>query len=98
MSGAPGFFPSFRAFEVTGEIIEILKGIFDFDLAFIAFADDLFEFLFKILADDENDPVKAGTQGIKYRLIHHGFAGRAHRIELFQTSVTASHSGGEDQK
>ena len=65
--------------------------------ALILLTNALTECLGKVLANDEYHPAKACPNGIEHGIIEDGFPVWPHRVHLFQTAVTAAHSGCEDE-
>ena len=55
------------------------------------------EVLLEILTDNENDLTKSATDSIEDRIVHDGFAVRTQSVELFQTTVTAAHTGCQNK-
>lgn len=53
------------------------------------------EILLEILSDNENHLPESGADGIINGLVHDGLSVGTETVELFQTTVTASHSAGE---
>ncbi|MPM74990.1 hypothetical protein SDC9_121980 [bioreactor metagenome] len=59
----------------------------------LIFTDDLFpEIIFKRLPDHKNQLSEAGIHCVINRIVHNGLAVGAQSVELFQPSVTTSHS------
>ena len=98
MGGAPRFFAAFGHGESGGQVAEFLKDIVDLNFIGKPRADSLLEGLCEILADDEDHAAEARADGIEDRIVEHGFTMRAHRVHLFEATVAAAHSGGEDEE
>lgn len=97
LGGAPGFDAAFWDGEAVGEVVEALEGVVDGDFLVEFAADFGFEFVFKIAADDEDDFVEAGAEGVEDGVVEDGFAMWTHGVELFEAAVTAAHAGCEDK-
>ena len=98
LAGAPRLRASLRDPETGRQVVHVLKRVSDFDPVRVTAADRGAERLFDILADDEDHPVKTGAHRIEHGVIHDGFAGRTDFVKLFETAVTAAHSGRQHEK
>ena len=91
--GAPG-----RHAESRGNLVQFLKDVVHRNALFKTRAHYLLERLLDILADDKNQLPKPGAHGVKDRVVDDGFAARANRLNLLQTTVTAAHTGSQNKK
>ena len=98
VGGSPGFLASLGNGVARGKVVEFLVSVGDFDLTGELGPDGGLEGFGEVLADDENDLGESGADGVKNRVVQNGFAIGAHRVHLFQTTVTAAHTGGENNE
>ena len=88
----------FRSPERSGELVQFLESVFHLDFIFPFRADVLAERLFDVVTDHENDFAESAFERIVNGIVQNDFAGRTDRINLLESAVTASHSGGEHQQ
>ena len=50
------------------------------------------------MLDDKDDGLEPGAAGIVQAVVEDGLAGRADRVDLFESAVTAAHTGGHDNE
>ena len=95
MVRTPRFLAAFGADKAFGQFVNRLEDQFARDVTLI-FRDNLLtEILFKILADYEDQFAESGLDGIVDGVVHDGFTMRSQTVKLFQTSVTAAHTGSK---
>ncbi len=84
-----------RAGVAFGKLVESLENDFCGHYAFI-FAEYFFaEILLKIFADNEYYFSESGLNGIVYGVVHYCLAVGAEAVELFESAVTAAHTGSQ---
>lgn len=98
MGGAPGFGAVVGRAVGRGKVVEGLESVGDVDFSVEALADTLFEFWFEVFADEEDDAVKSGADGIEDGVIEEGFAGGADGFHLFEATESAAHAGGHNKE
>jgi len=82
-----------RAGESFGQVVQCLEYQFAWDVTFIFGDDFVAKILFEIFADNKNKFTKSGVNGIIDRIIHNSFAVRTQSVQLFEATITATHSG-----
>ena len=66
-------------------------------MALVLREDFLAELILEILADNENDLTKTSLNSIVDTVVHNSLTIRAQTIELFQTTITATHTSSQKQ-
>ena len=98
MGGAPGFFAPGGHGVGGGQVVEGLEGVTDIELALVFAADRVAERVLHVAADHEDHAVEAGAAGVEDRVIDHPFPAGADGVDLFQATIAAAHTGGEDHE
>ena len=98
VAGSPGFHPSLRNLIAFRNIVEILEHIGNFHDLADSVADSLPEIFFIFFFDDKYNLLKSGLFRVIQGKIHNDMSLRIHRIDLFESAVTASHSGSHDDQ
>ena len=93
---SPRFFSRRWADEAFWKFMHILEGIANLHFLLNPWTDSAFEFCFKVFSDYENDLFKSSFFRIKNGVFHQGMLPCSKGIKLFQASIAASHSCGED--
>ena len=93
---APRFYASFRTGEAFGQCIKTLEAEFERHMSLIFLKHFGTEIHLEILSDDEDDFAKACLYRIINGIVHYRFAVRTKSVELFQTTVTAAHTGCQE--
>ena len=93
--------PGFRALGVIRaafrHFVHRLEAELALYLTLIFAQHDAAEIIFKILTDHKDDLTKACAQSVIHTVIKDGFAVGTETVHLFETAVTASHSGCQDK-
>ena len=84
--------------ETFGECIERLEDQFAGNFVLIFSEYDLAEIVFEVFADNKHELTEAGVDGVVDRVVHDGLSLGAERVELFETTVAATHTGSEQEK
>lgn len=92
MPGPPWLHSSFWHLKTVRQIVKILKHIFHLNLLLYPIPDSFPEVCFVFLLDDKHHLLKACLHRIIDRKVHNNMPFRIHRINLLESSVTASHS------
>ena len=95
MVRAPRFCTFCRAGESFGQVVQCLEYQFARNVTFIFGEDFVAKILFEIFTDNENEFAETGANGIVDGIIHDCFTIRTQSVQLFQASITASHSGSQ---
>ena len=93
MVGSPRLYTVGGAGEPLWKGIEALEAQLYGHMALVLAENLLAEILFRVLADYENDFAKSSLYGVVDGVVHYGLSVWSETIKLFQTAVTASHSG-----
>ena len=94
----PGLLTVGGAGETFGKCIERLEDEFAGDLVLVFGEDDLAEVVFEVFADDKHELTEAGVDGVVDRVVHDSLSLGAERVELFEATVAAAHTGSEQEK
>ena len=96
--GSPRFYTAFGNGKTLGKVIEFLEDQLHGNDMGIFFENLFPEIFLEQVAYDKNDFSKSPSNGIVNGIIHDGFSIRTETVELFEASITATHSGGQDKK
>ena len=105
VGGTPGFL-ALRVEDIAlGNLVQFLghedelqrRAVDAFDILVFG-PDGLLHLLTEILADDIDDLAESGLDGIINRIVDDGFSVGADAIHLFESSIAAAHSGGQDKQ
>ena len=98
MAGTPGFGPFGN--RADARVIEIgrLESIFHPDMRGQFAVEYFLEVGLDFLADDEHHLAEAGPYRVIYRIIQDRLSARAECIYLFYASVTAAHTGSQNNQ
>ena len=97
MTGAPRLGATLRNGKASGEIIERLVCVSDFDFSCKTSTDARLECLGKIATNDEDHALETCADGIIDRVVQYGFAIGAHGVHLLQSAVAGTHAGSQNQ-
>ena len=98
MGGAPRLFTADWNREAGGQLVDRLEGKADFDPAGELRGDAFAEILLEVRTDDEDHLAEASAESVEHRVVQDGLAGGAHRVDLLESTVAATHAGGEDEE
>ena len=98
MVSAPRLLAFCGAGETFGECVERLEDEFAGDLVLVFGEDDLAEIVFEVFADYKYELTEAGVDGVVDRVFHDGLSLGAERVELFEATIAAAHTGSEQEK
>lgn len=94
----PGLLAVGGAGETFGECVERLEDEFAGNLVLVFGEDDLAEIVFEVFADNKHELTEAGVDGVVDRVVHDGLSLGAERVELFEATIAAAHTGSEQEK
>ena len=95
MAGAPRFLAAFGDAVSRGQGVELLERVFHGDAFFPFRADRLAECLLDVAPDHEHDLIEPALHGVVDGIVEDDLAVRPDRVDLLESAVAASHSGGE---
>ena len=98
MGGAPGLGTSLGDGVPLGQVGQLLEGVLHVDDLGQAVADSGFEGVLDLMLDDENHRLKSCPAGVVDGIVDDELAVVAHGVDLLQTTVTASHTGGHNDQ
>lgn len=84
--------------ETFRKCVERLEDEFAGDLVLVFGEDDLAEIVFEIFADNKHEFTEAGVDGVVDRVVHDGLSLGAERVELFEATIAAAHTGSKQEK
>ena len=87
LAGSPGLRPVCGLCKAARKIIQLLISICHISNLLDPITDDFLEILLKILADDENDPVKTSLQCVLDGVIHDDLSIGSHRLQLLDAAA-----------
>ena len=97
MVGAPGFCTFRRASKSFGECIQRLEHHFGGNMIFVFREHFGTEIFFKVFSNNEHHLSESTFNGIVDRVVHDGFTVWSQPVELFQSAITAPHTGGKNE-
>ena len=74
------------------QVVEILVAVVDGNKSLVLLADFLLELRLEVLADDEDNLPEPAADRVEHRVVENRLAGRPHRIDLLQPTVTRAHA------
>ena len=95
MVGTPRFGTALGNGISLRDLVETLEDELAGDMTLIFGKDLLAEILFEILADHPDDLAKTGLDGVIDTVVHDRLAVGAQTVQLFQTTITAAHTGSK---
>ena len=97
MVSTPRFGALWVACKALWQVVNALEANFALYVVSILAENDITEVLFKILADDKYHLAKTSTHSVKHAIVHDGFTIRSEAIQLFQATVTATHTSSQNK-
>ena len=94
----PGLLAVGGAGETFGKCVERLEDEFAGDLVLVFGEDDLAEIVFEVFADYKYELTEACVDGVVDRVVHDGLSLGAERVELFEATIAAAHTGSKQEK
>ena len=98
MSGAPRLDAVNRNRYIIRDVLEILVGIFHFDIWSDFGYDCFFKCFLMFFFNDQNDFLEAGFDGIKDCEFNDRFVVISDTIDLLKSSVAGTHSGSQNDE
>ena len=98
MVGTPWFGALWITCKALWQIINTLEANFALHVISILAEHDITKIFFKIFANDKDHFAKTCTHSVKHAIVHDCFAVWSETIQLFQSSVTATHTSRKDKK
>ena len=99
VAGAPWLGASLRDGVAGGDIVQLLIGVTDLHGAFFQpLAHGLHEVLADGFLDDDNGGIETGFVGVIKGIVQNRFALTSHRVDLLQSAVAATHTGGHNDE
>ena len=98
MAGAPRLHTALRDGKASGQLFQLLEGVFHVHYFSHAVADGSLEGVLDLVLDDKDHGLKAGAAGVVERIVHNDLSVGAHRVDLLHTAVAAAHASCHDDQ
>ena len=96
MAGAPGLDTALRDGITGRQVLHLLEGVTHLHMLCHPLAYRLPKGSFDLVLDDKDHRLKARPTGVVERVVNDKFPVWPHRIHLFQSTITAAHTGSHD--